>query len=249
VTGFKVVIPVRLASQRLPDKPLIDIHGKTMIERVYTQAQLSGADEVIVATDAPGIVELCRDLGGRVELTSKDHASGTDRIAEVADRLGWPDQQIIVNDQGDEPLIPPALIDQVARLLMDDAGSGMATLMTPLADDAEYADPNMVKVVTDQSGHALYFSRSPIPASRDGGVPDGVRRHVGIYAYRVGCLKRLAAAPVAPCERAERLEQLRALWLGERILIADAVDDPPRGVDTAADLEFIRALVAQRERG
>jgi len=247
MNGFVVVIPARLESQRLPGKALVEIVGKTMIERVWMQAMQSLAVEVIVATDSVEIESACRQVSARVEMTANDHASGTDRIAEVATRLGWPAEQIVVNVQGDEPLIPPALIDQVAGLLETDPNAGMATLMTPLIDDVEYRDPNTAKVVTDEKGAAIYFSRAPIPSSRDGEVPAVARRHVGLYAYRVGCLARLAASPVAPPERVERLEQLRALWLGERILIADAVDTPPRGVDTESDLEFIRGVVRQRE--
>jgi len=241
---FVVVIPARLASERLPRKALLDICGKSMIERVYQRARSSRATEVIVATDAPEIEVACRGFGAHVELTATTHASGTDRIAEVATRSGWPDDEIVVNVQGDEPLIPPELIDQVARLLADDRAAGMATLMTPLATPDEYRDSHMAKVVTSRDGAAIYFSRAPIPASRDGSVPPDARRHIGLYAYRVGCLKRIAAAPVAPPEAAERLEQLRALWLGERIAIADAVVPPARGVDTLADIELIRRLVS-----
>jgi 3-deoxy-manno-octulosonate cytidylyltransferase (CMP-KDO synthetase) len=176
-------------------------------------------------------------------MTSTEHASGTDRIAELAVRRGWSDERIVINVQGDEPLIPPAVIDQVAALLAADPRAGMATLMTPLRDDSEYRDPNMAKVVSTHDGAAIYFSRAPIPASRDDSVPADARRHIGIYAYRVECLKQIAAAPAAPPERAEKLEQLRALWLGFRIAIADALETPPRGVDTAADLEHIRELV------
>jgi 3-deoxy-manno-octulosonate cytidylyltransferase (CMP-KDO synthetase) len=249
MTGFIVVIPVRLASERLPRKPLADIEGMTMIERVYVQASRSGAAEVVVATDSEEIDAVCRQFGARVEMTADTHASGTDRIAEVAERLAWADDRIVINVQGDEPLIPPALIDQVAGLLGSDSRADIATLMTPLCDEDEYRDPNMAKVVTDRSGAAIYFSRAPIPATRDGKAPKVARRHIGIYAYRVASLKRLAATPVAPPERVERLEQLRALWLGQRIVVADAVELPPRGVDTESDLALIRDLVRQRERG
>jgi len=243
MSDFFVVIPSRLASERLPRKPLLDIEGRTMIERVYAQAAQSAAREVVIATDSDAIAAACQGFGITAEMTSAAHMSGTDRIAEVAGRRGWSDEQIVVNVQGDEPLIPPALIDQVAELLDGDGEAGMATLMTPLSDPSEYTDPNMVKLVTDRTGGALYFSRSPIPASRDGSIPADARRHIGLYAYRVRCLKQLAAAPVAPPERAERLEQLRALWLGLRIVVADAVQSPARGVDTEEDLEFIRATV------
>lgn len=249
MSEFSVVIPARLASQRLPGKPLVDIVGKTMIERVYVQATGSLATEVIVATDSREIESVCREAGARVELTASHHASGTDRIAEVAERLGWAEDRIVVNVQGDEPLIPPVLIDQVASLLDADPAAAMATLMTPLAHDDEYRDPHMVKVVTDGSGSAIYFSRAPVPWDVAAGVPQDARRHIGLYAYRVGALRKIAAAPVAPPERAERLEQLRALWLGLRIAVADAIEEPPRGVDTEEDLEFIRELVRVRKQG
>lgn len=242
MSQFTVVIPARLASERLPRKPLLDIGGQSMIERVCGQALQSGADEVIVATDSSEIAEHLQLEGVAVEMTAATHQSGTDRIAEVAARNGWPDDRIVVNVQGDEPLLPPELIRQVAELLGTDSKAGMATLMTPLLNDGEYRDPNMARVVTDGTGAAMYFSRAAIPATRDGSVPEDARRHIGLYAYRVGCLQRIAAAPVAPAERAERLEQLRALWLGERIAIADAVTAPARGVDTAEDLEFVRAI-------
>lgn len=249
MSGFVVVIPARLASERLPRKPLLDIGGQPMIQWVHAQAKRSGAGEVIIATDSPEIEAVCTGLGAIVEMTGEHHASGTDRIAEVAERRGWADDRIVVNVQGDEPLMPPALIDQVAGLLAADPAAGMATLMTPLADPDEYFDRNVAKVVADREGAAIYFSRSPIPASRDDTVPPDARRHIGLYAYRVGCLRRLAAAPVAPPERSERLEQLRALWLGQRIAIADAVEIPPRGVDTEADLEIARreALAYNRD--
>lgn len=245
MNDFAVVIPSRLASERLPRKPLLDIEGQTMIERVFRQAAQSSAAEVVVATDSDDIAAACRDFGAAVEMTSATHASGTDRIAEVAERRGWDDARIVVNVQGDEPLLPPALIDQVASLLAADAAAGMATLMTPLASPDEYTDPNMVKLVHDQSGAALYFSRAAIPASRAGGIPPDARRHIGLYAYRAQCLKMLAAAPVAPPEQAERLEQLRALWLGVRIAVADAVQAPARGVDTEDDLQIIRQTIRQ----
>lgn len=247
MSAFVVVIPARLASERLPRKPLLDIGGKTMIERVYRQAALSRAGEVIVATDSEEIGSACRAFGAAVEMTRDDHASGTDRIAEVAVRRAWRDDQIVINVQGDEPLLPPGLIDQLASMLDNDVSAGMATLTTPLVDASEYADQNNVKVVADRQGRALYFSRAPIPYGRDGRVPEVVRRHVGLYAYRVACLERLAAAPQAPMERAERLEQLRALWLGERVVVADAIEPPARGVDTPEDLEFIRAAVNRVE--
>ncbi|MDX1561468.1 MAG: 3-deoxy-manno-octulosonate cytidylyltransferase [Gammaproteobacteria bacterium] len=246
MSPFIVVIPARMASQRLPGKPLADIGGRPMIAWVVEQARRSSAERVIVATDSDDIAEACRRIRADVAMTASDHASGTDRIAEVAASAGWSDEQIVVNVQGDEPLLPPALIDQAVGLLDADPAAGMATLMTPLADPSEYDDPNIAKVVTDQHGGALYFSRAPIPATRERGVPPSARRHIGLYAYRTACLKLLAASPVAPIEAHERLEQLRALWLGQRIAIADAVELPPRGVDTEADLEMARAAVRAR---
>lgn len=248
MSGFYVVIPARLASERLPRKPLLDIGGMPMLERVWRQARASGAAEVIVATDAPEIESRARGFGASVELTAATHPSGTDRIAEVARRRGWGDRDIVVNVQGDEPLIPPTLIDQVAALLAADPEAGMATLMTALGDPSEYLNPNMAKVVVSGDGRAIYFSRAAIPAARDGGVPVDARRHVGLYAYRAGCLALLAATPPAPPERAEKLEQLRALWLGIPIAIADAVEAPARGVDTEEDLDYVRRVVDRADR-
>jgi 3-deoxy-manno-octulosonate cytidylyltransferase (CMP-KDO synthetase) len=240
--GFKVVIPARFASVRLPGKPLADIHGKPMIVWVYEAARRSRATDVIVATDDERIAAACRAAGVRVELTAANHASGTDRIAELATRFTWPDDDIVVNVQGDEPLLPPRLVDQVAGLLEGEPVAGMATLVTPVRDERELHDPNVVKVVGDAAGGALYFSRAPIPYPHDDGLPPGARRHIGIYAYRVRSLKVIAGArPCAP-ETAERLEQLRALWLGIRILIADAVEVPPRAVDSGEDLAEVRRL-------
>jgi 3-deoxy-manno-octulosonate cytidylyltransferase (CMP-KDO synthetase) len=242
---FTVVIPARYASSRLPGKPLADIGGRPMIAWVHEQARRSGAAEVIVATDDARIVEACEAFGARAEMTAPSHASGTDRIAELARRLAWPDERIVVNVQGDEPLLPPALVSQVASLLAAHAEAGIATLMTPIESEQEFHDPNIVKVVTDRIGHALYFSRAPIPWPRDGGALSAPRRHVGLYAYRVGELKALSAEPPCDLETTERLEQLRALWLGYRIAIADAVEPPPRGVDTERDLAAAREAAAK----
>lgn len=241
-TGFIAVIPARYASTRLPGKPLKDIAGKPMIEWVYRQASESGANEVIVATDDERIAAACRGFGARVELTSAEHPSGTDRIAELAERFSWSDQQIVVNVQGDEPLISPLCIAQTARLLGWHPDAAVATLTTPLQNDSEFHDPNYVKVVTDRSGWALYFSRAPIPWPRDGGIP-AVRRHVGLYAYRAGGLKTISAAPPCALEETERLEQLRALWLGLKIIVADAVEPPSPHVDTEEDLLKVRRLL------
>jgi 3-deoxy-manno-octulosonate cytidylyltransferase (CMP-KDO synthetase) len=243
---FKVVIPARYDSVRLPGKPLADIHGKPMIVWVYEAARRSRAAEVIVATDDESIAAACRTARARVELTATHHASGTDRIAELATRLAWADDDIVVNVQGDEPLLPPALIDQVAGLLENEPAAGVATLVTPLRDERELDDPNVVKVVSDAAGGALYFSRAPIPYSRDGALSASARRHIGIYAYRARSLKAIAAARPCPPETAERLEQLRALWLGIRIRVADALEVPPRAVDTAEDLAEVRRLAKTR---
>ncbi|MEO8464426.1 MAG: 3-deoxy-manno-octulosonate cytidylyltransferase [Gammaproteobacteria bacterium] len=240
--GFIAVIPARYASTRLPGKPLKDIAGKPMIQWVYEQVAQSGAAEVFVATDDERIAAACRDFGAPVEMTSPEHASGTDRVAELAHRFGWPDEQIVVNVQGDEPLISPLCIAQTARLLGWHPEATIATLTTPLTDAAEFRDSNFVKVVMDKNGWALYFSRAPIPWPRDGGMPM-VRRHIGLYAYRVGGLKAISAAPPCALEETEQLEQLRALWLGFRIIVADAVEPSSPAVDTEQDLAKIRSYL------
>jgi len=210
-----------------------------MIEWVYGQAMKSGASEVIVATDDERIVAACRDFGAPVELTSTEHASGTDRIAELARRFVWDDQQIVVNVQGDEPLISPLCIAQTARLLGWHSEATVATLTAPLESDTEFHDPNFVKVIVDKDGWALYFSRAPIPWPRDGGKPVA-RRHIGLYAYRAGGLKAISAAPPCALEEIERLEQLRALWLGFKIIVANAAEPPSPHVDTEEDLVKVR---------
>jgi 3-deoxy-manno-octulosonate cytidylyltransferase (CMP-KDO synthetase) len=245
--SFIVVIPARYASSRLPGKPLADIAGKPMIEWVYRQAVASGAGEVVVATDDERIAAVARGFGAAVEITSADHPSGTDRIAEVAARRRWPDEQIIVNVQGDEPLISPLVVAQAARLLAWQPAAAIATLTTPLGSDAEFHDPNYVKVVTDRHGFALYFSRAPIPWPRDGGVP-AAQRHVGLYAYRAASLRAITASPPCPPEETEKLEQLRALWLGLKIVVAEAVEPPSPHVDTAEDLAKIRRYLENRSR-
>jgi 3-deoxy-manno-octulosonate cytidylyltransferase (CMP-KDO synthetase) len=217
VSGFIVVIPSRYASTRLPGKPLKDIAGKPMIQWVYEQAAHSGATEVIVATDDERIAAACRSFGARVELTSTEHASGTDRIAELARRFDWSDDQIVVNVQGDEPLISPLCIAQTARLLAWHPQAAIATLVAPLDSEAEFRDPNFVKVVTDKDGWALYFSRAPIPWPREGALPKGALRHIGLYAYRAAGLKTISAAPLCALEDTEKLEQLRALSIPRRI--------------------------------
>jgi 3-deoxy-manno-octulosonate cytidylyltransferase (CMP-KDO synthetase) len=250
---FRVVIPARHASTRLPGKPLALIAGEPMIRHVHRIATRSGAAEVVVATDDERIGAACRAFGAAVEMTSADHASGTDRIAEVAARRRWADDEIVVNVQGDEPMLPPALIAQAANLLAATPAAGLATLAAPIATEAEYLDPNVVKVVARPDGLALYFSRAPIPWDRDGAAANpasrdrhrGARRHLGIYAYRVAALAALAAAPPATLEIRERLEQLRALSIGLAIAVADAAEAPGPGVDTPEDLARVDAL-AQR---
>jgi 3-deoxy-manno-octulosonate cytidylyltransferase (CMP-KDO synthetase) len=248
VSGFIVVIPARYASTRLPGKPLKDIAGKPMIQWVYEQAAHSGATEVLVATDDERIAAACRGFGARVELTGTEHASGTDRIAELARRFGWPDDQIVVNVQGDEPLISPLCIAQTARLLAWHPQAAIATLVAPLDSEAEFRDPNFVKVVTDKDGWALYFSRAPIPWPREGALRKGVLRHIGLYAYRAGGLKTISAAPPCALEDTEKLEQLRALWLGLKIIVANAVEPPTPHVDTEEDLMKIRRFLERAAR-
>jgi 3-deoxy-manno-octulosonate cytidylyltransferase (CMP-KDO synthetase) len=253
---FRVVIPARHASSRLPGKPLLPLAGEPMVLHVHRLALRSGAAEAIVATDDERIRSACKAAGAEVEMTSQRHVSGTDRIAEVAVRRGWGAGDIVVNVQGDEPLLPPALIVQVAELLARTPAASVATLSAPIDREADYLDPNVVKVVSRIDGMALYFSRAPVPWDRDGfaAVPPpadrhaGARRHIGLYAYRVEALRRLAAAPPGALEQRERLEQLRALAMGLAIVVADAVEPPGLGVDTPDDLARAQALLAARGR-
>jgi 3-deoxy-manno-octulosonate cytidylyltransferase (CMP-KDO synthetase) len=247
---FRVVIPARYASARLPGKALMSIGGKPMVQWVYERARASGAADVLIATDDPLILSAGHSFGAEVIMTAATHASGTDRIAEVARMCAWPEEAIVVNVQGDEPLMPPALIGQVAGLLESHPRAAVATLATPIESLEEFLNPHAVKVVTDGQGRALYFSRAPIPWSRDG-APAGIesqrtfagsRRHVGIYAYRVGALLRLAALDPTALETCEKLEQLRALENGFEIRVADAVERPGPDVNTAADFERVLAL-------
>lgn len=236
------MIPARYASTRLPGKPLLPLAGRPMVEHVWRRALGSGAAEVWVATDDPRIESVCRGFGANVILTSPEHASGTDRLAEVVGRQGWSDEQIVVNVQGDEPLLPSANVAQVAELLDRHAAAAVATLMTPLADEADVLDPNVVKVVVRPDGQALYFSRAPIPWPRDGATAPRWR-HVGLYAYRVGALRRLASLAPTPLELTEKLEQLRALENGMAIAVEPAREPPGPGVDTAEDLARVAALL------
>lgn len=257
MTGFKVVIPARYGSTRLPGKPLRLLAGRPMVEHVYRRARESGAAQVVIATDDARIETAARGFGAEVVLTSPDHPSGTDRLAEVVDRLGWVDDSVVVNVQGDEPLMPPALIRQVADNLAAHPEAAIATLGTPLDDAAEFFDPNVVKVVADRQGLALYFSRAPIPWDRDGFVrgrdrlPPGIphRRHLGLYAYRAAFLRAYRDLEPAPLERSEMLEQLRALWHGYRIHVADAVAQPGPGVDVETDAQRVEALLKSMEGG
>ena len=245
--SFRVVIPARYGAQRLPGKPLIPLAGRPMVEHVWRRATESGAQEVVVATDDERVASAARGFGAEVEMTAPELASGTDRCAAVAARRGWDDDAVVVNLQGDEPLMPPQLLRQVAALLSADAAASIATLCTPIQELREVQDPNVVKVVFGEDGGALYFSRAPIPWDRDGGSgARGAHRHLGIYAYRVGALARLTA--LAPCEleRIERLEQLRALWSGLRIRIDLAQALPGPGVDTPADAARVEALLRAR---
>lgn len=247
---FYVVIPARYASSRFPGKPLQDIAGQPMIQRVWQQAQNSGAEHLVIATDDTRIFDVCKGFGAQVVMTRDDHESGTDRLAEVASIMGWPDDAIVVNVQGDEPLIPPAVINQVATNLAAHPEAAMATLAEPIEDMATLMNNNVVKVLSDSNGLALTFSRAPLPWARDAFVarpdvlPDGVpfRRHIGIYAYRAGFLHQFVEWGPCWLEQTECLEQLRALWHGEEIHVADAIETPPAGVDTPEDLERVRAL-------
>src|SRR5690606_2983414 len=242
--SFKVVIPARYAASRLPGKPLLMLAGKPMIQHVYARARQSGADEVVVATDDFMVRDACQKFDATVVMTSSKHASGTDRIAEAVTQLNWPDDAVVVNVQGDEPLMPPVLIRQAAELLLADADAGIATLGTPIVNREELQNPNVVKPVTDAAGHALYFSRAPIPWERDNTTGfQSARRHIGIYAYRAATLQQFTALPPAPLETLEKLEQLRALWHGLMIKVADAVETPGRGVDTMEDAQAVEALL------
>ncbi|MDY7561323.1 3-deoxy-manno-octulosonate cytidylyltransferase [Pseudomonas sp. CCC3.2] len=248
---FTVVIPARYGSSRFPGKPLKLIAGKPMIQHVWEQALKSSADHVVIATDDTRIVDACRVFGAEVLLTRDDHNSGTDRLAEVAAQLGLAADAIVVNVQGDEPMIPPAVIDQVAANLAAHPEARMSTLAEALNDIGALFNPNVVKVVADINGLALTFSRAPLPWARDAlandrdQLPAGVpyRRHIGIYAYRAGFLHDFVSWGPCWLEDTENLEQLRALWHGVRIHVADALEAPPAGVDTAEDLERVRRLL------
>jgi 3-deoxy-manno-octulosonate cytidylyltransferase (CMP-KDO synthetase) len=247
---YHIVIPARLAAQRLPGKPMIEIAGKPLIEHVYRRARAASAQRVVIATDAEEIAVRARSFGAEAVMTSAVHPSGSDRIAECVVRLGWSADTVVVNLQGDEPLMPPACLDQVAALLAAEPGADVASLYWPITEPDEVADPNTVKVVTDSRDAALYFSRSVIPHTRGaaglaqaaaGGV--SWKRHIGLYAYRPAALAAFTATAPGALERVEKLEQLRFLESGRRIVMARAVEFIPAGVDTADDLRRVRALL------
>ena len=241
---FLVVIPARLGSTRLPRKPLADIGGKPMVVRVAEQAKKSLAHSVVVATDSTEIQAACDEHRIECLLTSENHPTGTDRLAEVAQLLKLPNNALVVNVQGDEPLIPPELINQVAQTLANHVECAISTVAVPIHDVAEIQNPNVVKVVLNRAGEALYFSRVPIPFVRDAEMLDKTKhlRHLGIYAYRAEFLQAYTRLDPAPPEQAEALEQLRALWNGYRIAVHIATQAPPAGVDTSEDLERVRQL-------
>ena len=244
--SFVVIIPARFASTRLPGKPLQDINGKPMIVHVLERARESGADRIIVATDHADVAKAVEAAGGEVCMTRADHQSGTERLAEVVEKCGFSDDTIVVNVQGDEPMIPAVIIRQVAENLAA-SKAGMATLAVPIDNAEEAFNPNAVKVVMDKEGYALYFSRATIPWDRDRfaksreTVGDSLLRHIGIYGYRAGFIRRYVGWAPSPLEQIEMLEQLRVLWFGAKIPVAVAEEVPGTGVDTPEDLERVRA--------
>jgi 3-deoxy-manno-octulosonate cytidylyltransferase (CMP-KDO synthetase) len=242
---FRVVIPARYASTRFPGKAIAELDGKPMISHVYDQACASSAEEVVIATDDQRIADVAQDFGAKVVMTRADHESGTDRIAEVVKNRGWSNDSIVVNVQGDAPFIPASSIDHVAVLLSSHKSASLATLCAAMADPSDVNDPNIVKVVFDAAGRALYFSRSPIPAVAHGGEPPvSFWWHIGIYAYRVGALLQLAQTPVCELERAEKLEQLRALHQGMEIRIGVATELPGPDINTPEDLVIAERFIS-----
>ncbi len=249
---YNIVIPARMGSHRLPGKPLLDIAGRPLIEHVYRRACSAAAGKVVIATDDRRIYAVAREFGAQVLMTSPAHPSGSDRITECADRLAWGDDQLIVNLQGDEPLMPAACLDQVAALLAADPDADVASLYWPMDSSEEIINPSVVKVVTRADGHALYFSRSVLPFPRqwdtlEHALQSGMNwhRHVGLYAYRAGALRAFTAMQAMPLESAEKLEQLRFLESGGRIRMAQACQFIPTGVDTEQDLERVRKIIEE----
>ena len=248
--NFKVVIPSRYESSRFPGKPLADINGKPMVQHVYECALASGADEVIIATDNTLVGMTAEEFGATVCMTVGEHTSGTDRLCEVVDKLGWGDETIVVNLQCDEPLTPPDIINQVAMNLLDHDDADCSTLSVPIESNDKIEDPNIVKVITDANGNALYFSRSVIPYNGHVGDDDSLslwNRHVGLFAYRAGFLRVYKNFPVCDLEKAEKFEHLRIMWNGMRINVARAINLPGPAVHTEDDLEKIKQILSTSE--
>lgn len=253
--AFTVIIPARLKSSRLPDKPLADICGEPMVVRTARRAALSGADRTIVAVDDRAVLDVVEAAGFEAVLTRADHPTGTDRLSEVVERLGLADDEIVVNLQGDEPVMPPYVLEQVAAVLEEHPESQMATAAHPITDIESFMNPNVVKVVLDAEGHAITFSRAPVPWPRDAFHEDktklpenlGALHHIGLYAYRAGFLRRFPTLEQAPLEKTESLEQLRALYYGDRISVMVLDEALPAGVDTAEDLERVRRYYEDQE--
>lgn len=247
---YHIVIPARYASERLPGKVLLDLGGRPVLQHVWQRACASAAKSVTIATDDERIARAARSFGAHVVMTAPDHQSGSDRIAECARRLGWPDERLVVNLQGDEPLMPPACLDQVAELLDRSSDCEVASLYWPIAEAAEVRNPNAVKVVTDARDRAMYFSRAPIPFARSyqsisDALAAGVKwkRHLGLYAYRLAALYRYTSCAPTPLEQSERLEQLRMMEQGARIAMSQACEFIPAGIDTGEDLQRARDLI------
>ncbi len=246
MTAYHIVIPARYASSRFPGKPLEEINGTTMLEHVYRVAKKSTASSIVIATDDQRIAEVAEKFCDQVLMTSDQHQSGTDRLAEVCQIKQWAEDEIVVNLQGDEPLTPSELLHQVAENIYMNKQASIATLSTPIIDTAEIDDPNIVKVVSDKNGYALYFSRASIPFQREGdkkNLTNCYQRHLGIYAYRVGFLNAYSQMPQCELETIEKLEQLRAMYHGHKIHIQQAVKLPGPGIDTPEDLHKIHSLL------
>ncbi len=252
--AYHIVIPARFASERLPGKVLLDLAGRPLLQYVWQRACESKAASVTIATDDERIASVAEAFGAEVVMTTAEHQSGSDRIAECAAKLGWPDEQLVVNLQGDEPLMPPACLDQVATLLEQSADCEVASLFWPITEAAEVQNPNAVKVVTDVQNRALYFSRAPIPFTRSfasiaEALKAGVvwKRHLGLYAYRLAALRRYTACAPTPLEKSERLEQLRIMEQGGRIAMVCACEFIPAGVDTSEDLQRVRVFIESKQ--